>query len=794
MAALRPCFVAFAVVCALAAAARGQTVRLLDGREITGKIAATAGVAESPDSPSPQAGEVATRPIYMIDDELRRIYIPKLAVVELMDAAPDVPIKITPWQNPAHASARLVSIGPSLGISSWDEYGRRIYEMQFEGGRLAVVQGITELTPRYAKVEALMGPARTVSWDMRLATSSIPSDMLAKILAKAVPQDDADARLQVVRFYTQARRYHEARLELERIIEEFPELADLKDEVGNLRRLAADALLDELQLRRGAGQHQLTKMLLKNFPVDEVGGETLVDVRKMLTEYEASEERIKAIGQNLSAIVEKIAEANNRGLAAPVAEEIIKELTHNNVDRLAPFATLLSDDTLSADEKASLAISGWLLGADDAMQNLPIALSLVRVRDYLTRYLREPLAPERQSLLTSIQSEESASVERLAKLIAHMKPPWHDAKQAADADGFLELMAPGQTTDGDFRYVVQLPPEYDPYRRYPTMILLHGAYNTPEQELNFWAGSPPEPGADGKALPRRGHAMRHGYITIAIDWQKPQQLEYEFSGREHVAVLSVLRDATRRFSIDADRVFLSGHDIGGDAAWDLGPAHPDLWAGVIPFVARGDKYIRHYWENARWTPFYFVAGELDQDSIARNATIWDLYLRKHPNEGRPGFDVTVIEYQGRGHEPFHDEILHLFDWMGRRARSGAPKEFECDTLRPWDNFFWWLECDEFPLDFMIHPTEWTGRRPKPARVEGKLQADNRVWARSAALKTTIWLTPDMVDFAQPVRITFNGRKVALPEDGGRPDVVTLLEDVRTRSDRQRPFWARIDVP
>ena len=47
-----------------------------------------------------------------------------------------------------------------------------------------------------------------------------------------------------------------------------------------------------------------------------------------------------------------------------------------------------------------------------------------------------------------------------------------------------------------------------------------------------------------------------------------------------------LRDAMRRFSIDSDRVFLSGHSIGGDAAWDIGLAHPDLWAGVIPIVVR----------------------------------------------------------------------------------------------------------------------------------------------------------------------------------------------------------------
>ena len=49
-------------------------------------------------------------------------------------------------------------------------------------------------------------------------------------------------------------------------------------------------------------------------------------------------------------------------------------------------------------------------------------------------------------------------------------------------------------------------------------------------------------------------------------------------------MLNSLRDACRRFSVDSDRVFISGHSMGGDAAWDLGTAHPDLWAGMIPIA------------------------------------------------------------------------------------------------------------------------------------------------------------------------------------------------------------------
>lgn len=771
-----------------AAQAPGQTVRLKDGRLLTGKVGRTTGIAENPDQPSLQSGEVATRPIVFVDDDLRRVFVPKTQIAEIVDMAPETPVIIRPWQNPSQGAAKLVSVGPALSVTPFDEFGRRIYEMQFERGRLAVIQGITELTPRYAKLEALLGPQKAISWESSISTSSIPRETLAKILARAIPQNDGMARLQAVRFYAQAKRFHEARAELERIIQDFPALEDLKAEAALLKRNAAESLLKELQLRREAGQHRLVQTLLENFPVEEAPGETLVAVRELLAKYEAENVRITTIAQRLQETIAAIEDPDHRGLAAPIAEEVVKELSHNNVDRLAPFVQLLDDASLRADEKAALALTGWLLGAEEADRNLSIAISLVKVRDAVLRYLREPLAAERQKLLDSILSEEGASVDRLAKLIARMKPPWHDPKQAADEDGYLELSAPGQTEDGDFPYLVQLPAEYDPYRRYPTLVVLNGDYNSTDQELDFWAGEPPEPSADGKTAARRGHAMRHGYITIAVDWQKPHQYEYEHTGREHIAVLTALRDATRRFSIDADRVYLSGHGMGGEAAWDLAQAHPDLWAGVIPFVALGEKYTVHYWKNARYVPLCFVAGELDGRNLSDNAPVWDRYLRT------PGFDATIVEYQGRGHEPFHDEILNLFDWMGRKRRGAAPKEFECETLRPWDNFFWWLECEEFPEAFMIHPTEWAGRRARPAKVEGKRLEDNRLWVKSASQRTTIWLNPDMVDFSQPVRVTYNGSKLAGPEGGVRADAVVLLEDVRTRGDRQRPFWAKIEAP
>jgi hypothetical protein len=327
---------------------------------------------------------------------------------------------------------------------------------------------------------------------------------------------------------------------------------------------------------------------------------------------------------------------------------------------------------------------------------------------------------------------------------------------------------------------VQLPPEYDPLRRYPTIITLPDAGVTAEQMLDYWAG----PVNQEKASERLGQATRHGYIVIAIDWLEPHQFTYDYTDREHHAVLGALRNACRHFSIDIDRVFLTGHGVGGEAAWDIAVSHPDVWAGVIPVVAKVGKFIERYAKNARYVPWYVIAGELDGDKLSHNATQLDRYMK-------PNSDVTVVEFLGRGYEPFGDEIQRLFVWMAKRKRT-MPKEFEYVSMRPWDNFFWWVEVEGMPEKSMVAPSTWPPTRGvRPFQFEGKVLANNRLTVTARAQKASVWLSPELIDFKQPVIVEINNRAVQPRNRQVRPDLKVLLEDVRTRADRQHPFWAKL---
>ena len=758
---------------------QGSTILLKDGRRLQGSIGKVAKLADNPNST--RSDEPAT--ITLVDDNLKRIFIPTSQVLKIDEVdTGEVGERIAVRQIVARTGSKVNRVGPIIKISPFDEYGRRTFTMLTNKGPLDVIQGITQITPLYTKVEGLVTAKKTpLIMDQRLATSSIPRETLHTILTRAINPKDADQRLKIVRLFLQQERYLDAQKELEEIVADFPDRSDLAPQVQALRQLHARSIVKEIEVRRKAGQHALAYALLEKFPSQDVAGETLQQVSEMLEQYRGSQQSVVATLAALKTQVAAIADPSTREQSEAMLKEMGQELNINTLDRMASYLRLNSDMSLSPEQKVSLAVSGWLIGSDQAETNLTISLSLARVRDLVRTYLNEPVKLERDKLVEQLHGMEGASLALVAKLIANMRPPIESPEPSPGTPGFYKFSIPvGVENEPDVNYYVQLPPQYDPLVRYPTIVTLNGAGTTAENQIDWWAGDRAENGN------RLGQATRLGYIVVAVDWLKDGQKEYEFSAREHAAVLGSLRDACRRFSIDTDRVFISGHSIGGNAAWDLGLAHPDLWAGVIPIVATCEKYCMLYSANASLVPLYLLCGELDGDKVVVNAPHLERYLNK-------GFDVTVVEYRGRGHEDFHDDIQNLFDWMNRRQpRNFFPKEFTVSTMRPWDNYFWWLEADKFPPRGMVDPANWPpARGVRPVQITGKVLATNGLSISSALGSVTVWLSPEAVDFDRPMKITLNNSSI-LKTRRIEPDLSVLLEDVRTRGDRLHAFWAKVE--
>lgn len=764
-----------------------EQVRLRSGLSLRGSVVEVASLNQNPFVVSAGGGEVQVRSIWMIDDGLRRTYVHKHAMVADVNSVADLSQKIT-FPQPAPLGGKTVAgLGPILSVSSFNDFGRRIITVRGpEGSPLSIIQGITEINPRFAIIEGLKSRPSYI-WDMRIATDSIPANDLSRIFRRRIDQESYDKRLEIVRFYIEAQRFAEAREELERLIEDFPEDPRLVTQLKALVQRQGTQLLDEAKLRRDAGQYELAMEILRNFPQAEVARVTRLEVQDSIASIEGRIGEGRRALEQLRGQIEGLVDGGTKAALLVLLDEMNESLSLDTLTRLSDYSRLGGVKDLPVENRIALAIGGWLLGSGSGLQNLAVATSLVEVRALVYQYLGTQDEPTRKAILEKLRSLEGAEPAYVAKILALLPPPLPLPEEARDQaiEGMYQIdESVHGKTHGD--YVVQLPPEYNPLRSYPCIVALHPVGATAEGQLDYWSGAV---AADGQT--RVGQGARHGFVVVAPRWMREGQRGYESTPREHAEVLAAVRDAMRRVSIDADRVFMTGLGSGGSAAWDIAISHPDMWAGMISISGEPNNYMRHYGPNASYVPLYLVFGELAgaPAPLIKHGDVLDDYMA-------PGINAMVVMYRGRGGEHFYEEIHRLFDWMRLPTlkRGDPPQKIETASMRQGDQFFWWLEMPELKENVTIDPVLWAqADRVRAAKISAAVGEGNQIRiSQGPAERFVVYLSPQMgIQMDQTITIRYRTRRVDHDFDGS---LEVMLEDARTRGDRKRPYWSRVTVP
>jgi pimeloyl-ACP methyl ester carboxylesterase len=746
------------------------------------------------------------------DDDLRRVYFHRIQITDGNNerwtiARPQVKIELPNKDRAADTrrSQPITAFAESPQPFEFSDLGRRYY--RFSDGKIAV-QGITEIAPSYVRVEGLQGAEGDFAWDMRLSLNAIPPETLRAILLRNADPTKARSYLDIVELYETAKRYTEAREMLVYAMQKFPELESNRSSLKRYDQLAADQLFTIADIaKRKAGQHAFAKRVLDSFDYDLLSLETKLKVerQKELAAEEKSE--LDTVMQWIREDVNQVKDPTIQADLLPVVDEIQTFLTPDTSERFADYRRLRQNT--KPESRAALAIGGWLFGPGNADDNISLIASAVKARKIIQDYLGAPTRNDQ--LLEELSKLESGTPRYVSKIVANMAPPvatldteLYPVRMQPDPNQpdqltettipgryLLEVPLRGRLQGQSASYLVQLPPEYNPYRRYPCVVTMHGDISTPEDQINWWCGP-----ADPSNQRCWGEASRNGYIVIAPSWGRANMPNYNYTEDEHMFVLSALFDAKRRFSIDTDRVFLSGHEAGGTGAWDIALAHPDLWAGCLVVCGTVDKYVKQYWPNTRYVPFYFVDGELTAFATKEgikshhmaNERVWDNLLRDR------NYDVLISIYRGRGLDHFQDELPRMIEWMNApgHVRNFAPDRFEVKTSRHGDRYFWWFETEQLFAEKLVHPLLY--RDGSEYKIESRiLKESNTVDLEIVpADRYTVNLTADMVDMTQIITVRHKGGPTKRIEP--RFDSKTLLRDVRERADRQHPFWVRLEMP
>ena len=708
--------------------------------------------------------------IRMVDDGMRRYFVSRRQVQET-NAAADLSLheEFELRQNRAGRKMTPAVLGHFRKQTPFDKFGRRTVTIMTSSGPLPIVQGVTRITPSILTVDGI-----NYIWRHAVATTSVPPETLDAIIRRATNQNEPAHRLAIARFYVDAGMFRQAAAELDAIREDFPQLAERCDLIAaNLRQHRAVELLNELDLRRGAGQHMLAQRFAREFPLESIGATARRRVRELIEEYESWSTEMATVVALMSELQADVRDAELVERLQQVRTEIRSQVSMESLPKLRAFLTLADDQSLPAGDRLALACSGWILGSGNAITDLSEALNLWDARYLAVEYVRQTDERERHRILGQLSDLEGVTPDRVRRMIAHMPPLLESAGIEPGVAARVEV--PRETLDDErpqAAYHVLLPHEYTPHHDYPLIISLRAAERSEAEQLLWWGGSEKNP----------GQAQRHGYIVISPEYLEDGATDYRNPGRTHDILVKCLRDARRRFSIDSDRVFLSGHGVGGDAAFEIGMARPDLFAGVIPVVGLTGDWCRETWKNASGTAWYIIAGELDRNSMEHNDSIVSRLLRD---------DTIYVEYIGRGYESYYEEIHRLFEWMSRHRRRQFPRELEMWILHPEDSEIYWISADGLR-------NHVAGRDKKP----GLPRRASRLWARvapglssmriqSSAKSYVIGLAPDLVDFDSRLRIRVNDR--ARFNEFPIPRLKDMLDDFRLRGDRQMVFVMRVKV-
>ena len=134
--------------------------------------------------------------------------------------------------------------------------------------------------------------------------------------------------------------------------------------------------------------------------------------------------------------------------------------------------------------------------------------------------------------------------------------------------GFLNrTVTVGPTT---YRYQVYVPASYNPHRKLPVILYLHGLSYRGEDGL-----LPTEVGV-GSAI----RLQSESFPAIAVF---PQcRLNAAWSGEMETQAIKALDESIKEFNGDSQRLYLIGLSFGGYGAWYFAAHHPGKFAAVVP--------------------------------------------------------------------------------------------------------------------------------------------------------------------------------------------------------------------
>jgi predicted esterase len=316
-----------------------------------------------------------------------------------------------------------------------------------------------------------------------------------------------------------------------------------------------------------------------------------------------------------------------------------------------------------------------------------------------------------------------------------------------------------------FETEVEIPPGYDPARRWAVRVQLHGGVNRPAE-----------------APRRRGPNMLRGEMPQIYVYPHAWSEAQRWQASQVANIERVLDRLKRQYNVDESLVYLTGFSDGGTGAYFFGmrdatpfssilPLHGHI--GVLENPAVGADG-RMFLNNLANRPLFITNGGRDPlYPVARTS----LYIERLQQAGvaltfRPLMDV--------GHDTswWPSERAAVERFVSEHPREPHPARLSWETER----------TDRYNrLDWLV-----VNKIHGPSGRVDVARRGNAIAATARGVRSfTLLLSPDAVDFAAPIVVTVNGRE-AFAGVVAR-DAAVLLKWAARDNDRTRLYAAEVTI-
>jgi predicted peptidase len=172
-------------------------------------------------------------------------------------------------------------------------------------------------------------------------------------------------------------------------------------------------------------------------------------------------------------------------------------------------------------------------------------------------------------------------------------------------------------------YLLYLSSTYQENEKWPLLIFLHG--DGAQRDINLIRTyGPPKLIEEGRDFP---------FVCLAP--QLPGDVHWDPD-----ALYALTQEIINEYSIDENRIYLTGLSRGGFGTWEFAVSYPDLFAAVAPVCARGISGI----ERIKDIPIWIFHGELDPGVPVQDSKL--LYEELIAVDA----DVRITIYPDLGHD------------------------------------------------------------------------------------------------------------------------------------------------